>query len=134
MVAQIKMMLLIIACTCLSGCDTSVNIDDNHNETAINMESYAIDDNKAYIHIDEVEGENYRLYIYKNMGDIEYAYYTVNVQDIEDGYNISIVKKNAVNDEQCSNILNEVVVLKEYPKVLEITYNQKKIEIEKVVE
>jgi len=47
MVAQIKMMLLIIACTCLSGCDTSVNIDDNHNETAINMESYAIDDNKG---------------------------------------------------------------------------------------
>ena len=64
------------------------------------------------------------------MGDIEYAYYTLNVYDEEGNYNIAIVKKNALNEEQCSNIINEVVVLKEYPKMLEISYNEKRIEYE----
>ena len=128
MLTQIKMIVILVVCICLSGCGIYDNKEDNSNEITINMESYAIDDNKAYVYIEEIEEGNYRMYIYKNMGDIEYAYYTVNVYDREGSYNISIVKKNALNEDQCSNILNEVVVLKEYPRMLEISYNEKRIE------
>lgn len=130
---QLKKISPIVICIFLVGCSTYTNIEDNYNETVINMENYAIDDSKAYVHIEELEEGDYSLHIYKNMGKIEYAYYTVNVQDIEAGYNISIVKKDAVKEGQCSNILNEVVILKEYPKVLEITYNHEKIEMVTVI-
>lgn len=128
MVTQIKMIVILVVCICLSGCGIYDNKEDNSNEIPINMESYAIDDNKAYVYIEEMEEGNYSMYIHKNMGDIEYAYYTVNVYDREGNYNIDIVKKNALNEDQCSNILSEVVILKEYPKMLEISFNKKRIE------
>lgn len=127
MVKQIKKIFIIIVCVFLSGCSTSANTEDNTKGKIINMESYATDDSKAYVYI-EKEKNNYSMYIYKNMGNIEYAYYTVNVRDIEGGYSIEIIKNEAINEEQCTNILNEVVTLKEYPKVLEIVYNQKNLE------
>ena len=130
MVTQIRIIVILVVCICLSGCGIDDNKKDNTNQISINMENYAIDDNKAYVYFKEMDEGNYSMYIYKNMGDIEYAYYTLNVYDEEGNYNIAIVKKNALNEEQCSNIINEVVVLKEYPKMLEISYNEKRIEYE----
>lgn len=63
MVTQIKMIVILVVCLCLSGCGIYDNKEDNSNEIPINMESYAIDDNKAYVYIEEMEEGNYSMYI-----------------------------------------------------------------------
>ena len=113
---------------CTFGC--GVDSDGISNVEDINLEQYADDDNKAYVYIQPTESEKYKLSVYKFMGKAEYAYYTVMKEYVDGKLRINIIKETAINDSQCSNILNQSIVLDKYPYEFEIVYKDASVAYE----
>ena len=78
------------------------------------------DDDTAY-----VLKEDNALTLCINMGEIKYSYYEVEVDESEDKIVCKIVKKDALNDSDATNILRATIETENTDKALEVIYEGK---------